>query len=35
MHPRERLAFSPILAHDGVVAWDGAKLLDWYLAARH
>ena len=22
------------LAHDGVVAWDGAKILDWYLAAR-
>jgi hypothetical protein len=65
MHPRERLAFSPIegrpplkfpkgvrpviwpalaldmertlaglLAHDGVVAWDGAKILDWFLAAR-
>jgi len=25
-------AFEDILAHDGVVAWDGAKILDWYLA---
>jgi peptidoglycan/xylan/chitin deacetylase (PgdA/CDA1 family) len=25
--------FAEILAHDGVVAWDGAKILDWYLAA--
>jgi hypothetical protein len=65
MHPRERLAFSPIegrpplkfpkgvrlliwpvlardmertfarlMAHDGVVAWGGAKILGWFLAAR-
>src|SRR4029079_2304274 len=27
-------AFAELLAHDGVVAWDGAKILDWYLAAR-
>ena len=26
--------FAELLAHDGVVAWDGAKILDWYLAAR-
>ena len=26
--------FADILAHDGVVAWDGAKILDWYLAAH-
>ena len=25
-------AFEAILAHDGVVAWDGTKILDWYLA---
>ena len=25
--------FAEILGHDGVVAWDGAKILDWYLAA--
>ena len=25
--------FADILAHDGVVAWDGAKILDWYLSA--
>jgi len=24
--------FAEILAHDGVVAWDGNKILDWYLA---
>src|SRR5215831_12453998 len=30
-------AFEEILGHDGVVAWDGAKILDWYRAqgARH
>ena len=22
--------FADILAHDGVVAWDGARILDWY-----
>jgi allantoinase len=27
-------AFEDILAHDGVVAWDGAKILDWYLAQK-
>jgi hypothetical protein len=27
--------FAELLAHDGVVAWDGAKILDWYLAARN
>ncbi len=26
--------FAEILSHEGVVAWDGAKILDWYLAAR-
>jgi hypothetical protein len=26
--------FAELLARDGVVAWDGAKILDWYLAAR-
>jgi allantoinase len=26
--------FAELLAHDGVVAWDGAKILDWYLATR-
>jgi allantoinase len=26
--------FAELLGHDGVVAWDGAKILDWYLAAR-
>src|SRR6476661_7170478 len=26
--------FAELLAHDGVVAWDGAKILDWYLTAR-
>ena len=25
--------FAEILAHDGVVAWDGEKILDWYLSA--
>jgi peptidoglycan/xylan/chitin deacetylase (PgdA/CDA1 family) len=25
-------AFEEILSHEGVVAWDGAKILDWYLA---
>jgi hypothetical protein len=25
-------AFEEILGHPGVVAWDGAKILDWYLA---
>lgn len=25
--------FADILAHDGVVAWDGEKILDWYLKA--
>jgi hypothetical protein len=23
--------FAEILSHDGVVAWDGSKILDWYL----
>jgi len=27
-------AFEAILRHRGVVAWDGAKILDWYLAQR-
>ena len=27
-----RRAFEEILAHDGVAAWDGARILDWYLA---
>jgi len=27
-----RRAFEEILDHDGVVAWDGARILDWYLA---
>src|SRR5947199_2571641 len=26
--------FAEILAHDGVVAWDGLQLLDWYKACR-
>jgi len=26
--------FAEILAHEGVVAWDGETILDWYLAAR-
>jgi len=26
--------FEDILAHDGVAAWDGAKILDWYLAQK-
>jgi len=26
--------FAELLAHDGVVAWDGAKIRNWYLAAR-
>jgi peptidoglycan/xylan/chitin deacetylase (PgdA/CDA1 family) len=26
--------FAELLAHDGVVAWDGAKILDWYLTER-
>jgi allantoinase len=26
--------FAELLSHEGVVAWDGAKILDWYLAAR-
>ena len=25
-------AFEEILSHPGVVAWDGARILDWYLA---
>ena len=25
--------FAEILAHDGVVAWDGEKILDWYLSS--
>jgi hypothetical protein len=24
--------YEEILAYDGVVAWDGARILDWYLA---
>jgi allantoinase len=27
-------AYQDILAHEGVVAWDGEKILDWYLAQR-
>jgi hypothetical protein len=27
-------AFEDILQHDGVVAWNGEKILDWYLAAQ-
>lgn len=27
-------AFADILAHDGVVVWDGAKILDWYLTQK-
>jgi allantoinase len=27
-----RRAFEEILGRDGVVAWDGARILDWYLA---
>ncbi len=26
--------FEDILGHDGVVAWDGEKILDWYLGAQ-
>ena len=26
--------FAEILGRDGVVSWDGAKILDWYLSAR-
>lgn len=26
--------FAEILAHDGVVAWNGEKILDWYLSSR-
>ncbi|HZP78204.1 MAG TPA: polysaccharide deacetylase family protein [Pseudolabrys sp.] len=26
--------FADLLARDGVVAWDGAKILDWYLAQQ-
>jgi hypothetical protein len=25
--------YEEILGHDGVVAWDGARILDWYLAS--
>jgi allantoinase len=27
--------FAEILAHDGVVAWNGEKILDWYLSASN
>lgn len=27
-------AFEAILGHRGVVAWDGSKILDWYLSQR-
>ncbi|MGB8895399.1 MAG: polysaccharide deacetylase family protein [Pseudolabrys sp.] len=27
-------AFADILAHDGVVVWDGAQILDWYLTQK-
>jgi hypothetical protein len=30
--PHVQRAFEEILGHPGVVAWDGAKILDWYLA---
>jgi hypothetical protein len=26
--------FEDLLAREGVVAWDGAKILDWYLGQR-
>jgi len=26
--------FEEILSRDGVVAWDGSKILDWYLAQQ-
>ena len=26
--------FKELLGHEGVVAWDGAKILDWYLTQR-
>ena len=26
--------FEDMLGQDGVVAWDGEQILDWYLAAR-
>jgi allantoinase len=29
-----RRALEEFLGHDGVVAWDGSKILDWYLAQR-
>jgi allantoinase len=29
-----RRTFEEILSRDGVVAWDGARILDWYLAQR-
>ncbi len=32
--PRAAHASRRFLGNDGVVAWDGAKILDWYLAQR-
>ena len=26
--------FEELLSKDGVVAWNGSKILDWYLAAK-
>jgi hypothetical protein len=37
MIPEERLDCSPIeaiLPRKGVVTWDGAQILDWYLGDR-
>ena len=34
IHPHDRGTFEELLSKDGVVAWDGAKILDWYLAAK-
>jgi acyl-CoA synthetase (NDP forming) len=28
-------AMRTLVAREGVVAWDGAKILDWYLGQRH
>ena len=29
-----RRTFEEILSRDGVVAWDGSEILDWYLAQQ-
>ena len=31
---RDIVVANHILAHEGVVAWDGAKILDWYRTQR-